>query len=81
MAEDVTKVHAICVRCGNLAHVSHRIVNKEQRVLLGEQDEYEPLCRHCYNQLCRKFKSLRIFPLCDRFTLQRVFSSSFPLRY
>lgn len=53
-AEDVTKVHAICVRCGNLAHVSHRIVNKEQRVLLGEQDEYEPLCRHCYNQLCQE---------------------------
>lgn len=50
IAEDVTKVHAICVKCGNLAHVSHRIVKAEQRVLLGEQHEYEPLCRQCYNK-------------------------------
>lgn len=50
IAEDVTKVHAICVKCGNWAHVSHRIVKDEQRVLLGEQDEYEPLCRQCYNK-------------------------------
>ena len=50
-AEYVTKVHAICVRCGGLAHVSHRIVPNAQRVLLGEQDEYEPLCRSCYNKL------------------------------
>lgn len=50
IAEDVTKVHAICVKCGNLAHVSHRIVKDEQRVLLGEQHEYEPLCRQCYNK-------------------------------
>ena len=48
IAEDVTKVHAICVRCGNLAHVSHRIVKNEEQVLLGEQAEYEPLCRACY---------------------------------
>lgn len=51
IAEDVTKVHAVCVRCGNLAHVSHRIVKDENRVLLGEQDEYEPLCRSCYNAI------------------------------
>lgn len=50
IAEDVTKVHVICVKCGNLAHVSHRIVKAEQRVLLGEQHEYEPLCRQCYNK-------------------------------
>ncbi len=50
IAEDVTKVHAICVKCGNLAHVSHRIVKAEQRVLLGEQHEYELLCRQCYNK-------------------------------
>lgn len=54
VAEDVTKVHAICVRCGGLAHVSHRIVPNAQRVLLGEQDEYEPLCRRCYNKLKEK---------------------------
>lgn len=54
IAEDVTKVHAICVTCGNLAHVSHRIVKDEQRVLLGEQHEYEPLCRQCYNKALTK---------------------------
>lgn len=51
IAEDVTKVHAICVRCGALAHFSHRIVADGRRVLLGEQQEYEPLCRDCYNAL------------------------------
>ena len=50
IAEDVTKVHAICVRCGNLAHVSHRIVAGDKQVMLGELQEYEPLCRHCYNK-------------------------------
>jgi thymidine kinase len=48
-AEHVTKVHAICQRCGGLAHHSHRLVTSEKLVLLGEQDSYEPLCRHCYN--------------------------------
>ena len=50
IAEEVTKVHAICVRCGALAYVSHRIVPDEHRVLLGEKDEYEPLCRSCYHK-------------------------------
>lgn len=50
IADDVTKVHAICVRCGALAYVSHRKVQNEHRVLLGEVNEYEPLCRHCYRQ-------------------------------
>lgn len=50
VADEVTKVHAICVRCGNLAYVSHRLVEKEQRVLLGEVNEYEPLCRECYRK-------------------------------
>lgn len=48
IADEVTKVHAICVKCGNLAYVSHRIVASEKRVLLGEKDSYEPLCRECY---------------------------------
>lgn len=48
VAEEVTKVHAICVRCGSLAHVSHRIVSGDKQVLLGENGEYEPLCRMCY---------------------------------
>ena len=49
IADEVTKVHAICVRCGSLAYVSHRIVDSDKRVLLGEKMEYEPLCRECYN--------------------------------
>ena len=54
IADDVTKVHAICVRCGNLAYVSHRLVQNEKRVLLGEKMEYEPLCRDCYQQAVKK---------------------------
>jgi len=50
VAEDVFKVHAICVRCGSLAYVSHRLVDSDKRVLLGETAEYEPICRHCFNQ-------------------------------
>lgn len=49
IAEYVTKVHAICVKCGNLAYVSHRITSSEQLILLGETDSYEPLCRQCFN--------------------------------
>lgn len=50
VADYVTKVHAICVRCGNIAQFSHRTTEKEQVVLLGEKDIYEPLCRRCYNK-------------------------------
>lgn len=50
IADEVTKVHAICVKCGALAYVSHRLVSNENRVMLGEQAEYEPLCRECYQQ-------------------------------
>ena len=48
VADHVTKVHAICVRCGSIAQFSHRLSEKEQVVLLGEKDIYEPLCRRCY---------------------------------
>lgn len=50
IADDVTKVHAICVKCGALAYVSHRLVANDKRVLLGETEEYEPLCRDCYHK-------------------------------
>jgi thymidine kinase len=50
IAEYVTKVHAICMRCGNLAHYSHRLSNTQKLVVLGEKDIYEPLCRLCFNQ-------------------------------
>ena len=45
------KVHAICVHCGALAYVSHRKVSGDKRVLLGEMQEYEPLCRECYKKV------------------------------
>ena len=50
IADEVTKVHAICVRCGALAYVSHRLISNDRRVLLGEKDDYEPLCRECYHK-------------------------------
>ncbi len=48
IAEYVTKVHAICIRCGNLANYSHRTVKDDNLVVLGETDIYEPLCRKCF---------------------------------
>jgi thymidine kinase len=50
-AEFVTKVHAICMRCGDLAQYSHRTIRSEKLVLLGEKDSYEPLCRKCFNEV------------------------------
>ena len=47
-AEYVTKVHAICVKCGDLANHSHRISSEDSLVMLGETESYEPLCRSCY---------------------------------
>lgn len=49
VAEEVRKVHAICVRCGALANRSHRLSRSHDLVVLGEKDLYEPLCRECYN--------------------------------
>ena len=50
IADEVTKVQAICVKCGHLAYVSDRLSKSDKRVLLGEQDKYEPLCRKCYQK-------------------------------
>ncbi|MDO4822689.1 MAG: thymidine kinase [Bacteroidales bacterium] len=57
IADDVTKVHAICVRCGAQAYVSHRLVDNDKRVLLGEMNEYEPLCRECYEKAKKESQS------------------------
>lgn len=54
IAEHVTKVHAICVKCGNLAQNSHRTIKAEKLVVLGETDSYEPLCRSCFNEAMGK---------------------------
>jgi thymidine kinase len=56
-AEYVTKIHAICMNCGDLAHYSHRIIKNSQQVLLGEMDAYEPLCRKCYIEKHKKSNS------------------------
>ncbi|BAV04669.1 thymidine kinase [Filimonas lacunae] len=49
IADYITKLHAICVKCGNIANISHRKTTQGSQVLLGEKDVYEPLCRHCYH--------------------------------
>jgi thymidine kinase len=49
MAESVTKLHAVCVRCGNPALYSYRLVPDESKILLGEKESYEPRCRICYH--------------------------------
>lgn len=51
IAEYVTKVHAICVSCGNLAQFSHRTVKDKEQVLVGAIEQYKPLCRSCYNKM------------------------------
>ena len=48
IAEYVSKVHAICVKCGNLANYTHRMSADDKLIVLGETDIYEPLCRVCY---------------------------------
>lgn len=49
VAEYITKVHAICQHCGNLATHSYRVAHDENTVMLGEKDSYEARCRTCYN--------------------------------
>jgi thymidine kinase len=47
IADYITKLHAICVRCGHIANISYRKTSQEGQVLLGEKDIYEPRCRKC----------------------------------
>ena len=49
-ADYVTKVHAICMKCGNIANYSYRKIPNEEQVMLGATDAYEPRCRKCYNE-------------------------------
>ena len=53
-AEHVTKIHAICVRCGNLAQYSHRKTKSKKLVVLGETDVISPLCRRCFNKALKQ---------------------------
>ena len=50
IADYITKVHAICVQCGDIAHFSYRKSADKNKVLLGEKDSYEPRCRACYHK-------------------------------
>ncbi len=49
VADYITKLHAICVKCGNIASISHRKVDEGGQVLVGEKDLYEPRCRECWS--------------------------------
>ena len=51
ISDAIYKTRAICVRCGHLANYSYRTVKGEQQVMLGEMQEYEPLCRNCYQKM------------------------------
>lgn len=48
VADYITKVHAICMQCGDIAHFSFRKTAEKNKILLGEKDSYEPRCRSCY---------------------------------
>ena len=50
LADSVTKVHAVCMDCGLPASYSYRLFSDDRTVLLGELDEYRPLCRECYHR-------------------------------
>lgn len=50
IADYITKLHAICMKCGNIANISYRKTNQEGQVVLGEKDTYEPRCRKCYHE-------------------------------
>jgi len=56
VAEYVDKLHAICMKCGKLAQFSHRVVDDESLVMLGEKDVYQPLCRRCFVKEIKKSK-------------------------
>lgn len=48
IADYITKVHAICVSCGDIAHFSYRTSPEKSKILIGEKHNYEPRCRTCY---------------------------------
>jgi len=56
IADDVYKCRAICVKCGHLANFSYRIVQSSDQVLIGEKQEYMPLCRCCYAEMMNQKK-------------------------
>lgn len=50
IADYITKLHAICVKCGNIANISYRKSREGGQILIGEKEEYEPRCRNCISK-------------------------------
>ena len=50
-ADFVTKLHAICVKCGHIANYSYRIIPNEEQIMLGANNAYEPRCRTCFSKV------------------------------
>jgi thymidine kinase len=50
IAEDITKMHAICMRCGAPANYTYRMTSSKERVVVGAGEVYEARCRHCYEK-------------------------------
>ncbi len=48
IAEDVTKVHAVCTVCGAAASRSQRLLAEGATVLVGGSEAYEARCRGCF---------------------------------
>jgi thymidine kinase len=63
IAEYVTKLHAICAESGTMAHYSQRVVENEERVLVGETDVYEPRARHCFRPPVDKRRGTPVKPI------------------
>lgn len=63
IAEYVTKLHAVCAESGTMAHYSQRVVESDDRVLVGETDAYEPRSRHCYRPPVDKRRGKPIVPI------------------
>jgi len=57
IADYITKVHAICMHCGDLANHSHRLVKDETLIMLGEKESYIPLCRSCFVKVTHSEKA------------------------
>jgi thymidine kinase len=56
IADYLYKHHAVCIKCGSDAWVSHRKTKDTERIKIGALDEYEPLCRKCFMEEIRKTK-------------------------
>lgn len=63
IAEFVTKLHAVCAESGTMAHYSQRVVDSDDRVLVGEAEAYEPRSRHCYRPPVDKRRGKPVTPL------------------